>query len=812
MLNKHLKLLSFIAFGLFLFIPITCSAAIAVTVKTDPVKFVYGGSCNTHNLTSHEVSDPEGLVVQSNIVKLSTITRDTSSNKSNNYSLSTKLTNLSPYASSPYVNGIVGVNYPTFSYTGYNANANAGNSFYPIGLSTNSPAIFIQSNKGLLCNEPAGIGYSGIGYSAWKQTYYSHDFVFEPNFGWVLLCGHVTSKPVKFSLSMNSDEVPYGANANGYWIISADNPTTVSSKNISTYTTINNFWFDYKGTSEKPNTTLFSNGYSNVIYAYYVEPNYSLTTTASNTATGAKNVNVGSPVHFDLSSGVDNKYNIHNTFSYTNTVSEYIVQNGTTHSRNIGSNTKIVPTQANNPAKTIPNIWSGPYNISALGGTFTDDSGKVYSLKTGDQFCFKIVASPTITDSYRPSDSTSTSCVNVVVPMNGSANISCNNSDIYTDDSSSNFSLSYTVANNFDSTMIIPSVYSVSQSVSGGLTFINISQPGNITSGSSGSGVVNYNTLPIVPNKYTVTLTLTGPGFNTTATCTIHKVIRPYFKVYGGSIMTGSGFKKNDGSCLDSTSSNLVSYKGSSTDQAIFSSGYVYGMGSQNNSTGLNILTFANNLVGISNVLGGSFDGIQCVPDYFLQFKSAGVTVNPNVNFNTPSTVSSPKNYIFDNGDIYINSEIKLATTISNPSLLPVEYIVVKGHDVYINNSVTELDAIIIAQPTYDSNGKAIGGNIYTCSNPTDKTDFGPNSTGTCNNPLTIKGALIANKVFLRRATISANNSASNAITSSSGCEISFKGAEQICFSPLFWLSKPDGVVTSSTSNTDYVLQLPPTL
>ena len=815
MLNKHLKLLSFIAFGLFLFIPITCSAASAVTVKTDPVKFVYGGSCNTHNLTSHNVKEPEGLVVQSNIVKLSTITRDRSSNKSNNYSLSTKLTNLSPYASSPYVNGIVGVYFkivgvkkiPTFSYTGYNANgynANVSNSFYPIGLSTNSPAIFIQSNIGLLCNELAGPGYL-----AWNQTYYSHDFVFEPNFGWVLLCGSAANKPVKFSLSMNSDEVPYGANANGYWIISADSPSTVSSKNISTYTTINNFWFNYNGTSEKPKTTLFSNGYSNVIYAYYVEPNYSLTTTASNTATGAKNVNVGSPVHFDLSSGVDNKYNIHNTFSYTNTVSEYIVQNGTTHSRNIGSNTKIVPTQANNPAKTIPNIWSGPYNISALGGTFTDDSGKVYSLKTGDQFCFKIVASPTITDSYRPSDSTSTSCVNVVVPMNGSANISCNNSDIYTDDSSSNFSLSYTVANNFDSTMIIPSVYSVSQSVSGGLTFINISQPGNITSGSSGSGVVNYNTLPIVPNKYTVTLTLTGPGFNTTATCTIHKVIRPYFKVYGGSIMTGSNFMNSNGTCTNSTS-NIVAFntgtKGSSTDQAIFSSGYVYGMGSQqsSNSSGTSLLTFANTpntIFGNYGAIGGSFEGIQCMPDYYSQLKSlqgALVDTAPSPNINNFNQGVN----IYTGGDVKISGNITLKNTIPTTGL-PFMYIIAYGHDIYINNAVNEVDAVLIAEP-YNGNG----GHIYTCENNVQNNAF-----SLCkNNPLTIKGALLASQVHLLR-TGSNNSTASSSVNATGGCDASFNGAEQICMSPLYWLTNPFSEITNTTTTiTDYIQQLPPTL
>jgi hypothetical protein len=225
-------------------------------------------------------------------------------------------------------------------------------------------------------------------------------------------------------------------------------------------------------------------------------------------------------------------------------------------------------------------------------------------------------------------------------------------------------------------------------------------------------------------------------------------------------------------------------------------------MGSQNNTTGLNNLTFANNL-GLNGVLGGGFDGIQCMPDYYSQLKSLqGVSVDTASSTNI--NVFKKGVYIYNGGDVTILKNITFPTNTITSDGLPFMYIIVYGHNIYIKNSVTEVDAVLIAEP--DNNG--IGGHIYTCEDNVQANAF----TSCSNTPLTIKGALLASQVHLLR-TGSNNSTASSSVNATGGCETSFNGAEQICMSPLYWLTNPFSEITNTTTTTtDYIQQLPPTL
>jgi hypothetical protein len=265
----------------------------------------------------------------------------------------------------------------------------------------------------------------------------------------------------------------------------------------------------------------------------------------------------------------------------------------------------------------------------------------------------------------------------------------------------------------------------------------------------------------------------------------------------------------SNGTCTNSTS-NIVAFntgtKGSSTDQAIFSSGYVYGMGSQqsSNSSGTSLLTFANSpntIFGNYGAIGGSFEGIQCMPDYYSQLKSlqgALVDTAPSPNINNFNQGVN----IYTGGDVKISGNITLTNTITSAGL-PFMYIIAYGHDIYINNAVNEVDAVLISEPY-----KGTGGNIYTCE------DKNKSFSACTNKPLTIKGALLASQVNLLRKGYS-NYTASASVNATGGCETSFTftGAEQICMSPLYWLTNPFSASTNTTTTiTDYIQQLPPTL
>ena len=895
MKNKY-KIFSLLILSFTIFACMNASKASALLVLqgggggSGVSDFYYNGSCDNHNILSGSLNDPEGVVVESYGYKSgSAPARITNSNLDNNYWLFVNNSNIKTASGYRFSDGVVGVNMPFsatggVSWSGVNANIAF---FDPIGLATNAPSAFNNNGGSINCAQTYG-SYT------WNQNYYAHDFVFEPNFGWVLFCGYSEGQAVNFNFSIYNNSPPYGYNTGGYWVLTSDGPATFSSKGPTSYPS-NSYTFNYN-TINGSSGQKFQNGFSNIVNAYYVEPKYNLTTTASNNNPANKFVNTNTVVNFNLTSGVSNKTSIANTFNYTNTITEYAIQasGGTLPIPLSTSTSTISASSIDSSSSSTIYTTTVPINIKSS----YKYNGAYVNLVDGDSVCVQIKSTPSANAPYAASSSTSISCV-TISNSSGIATLSC--SDVYVD--GTNETITYTVNNQTSLPITIGSNgWSMSETITGGTFNQNspysswpfgvantINYPANISPNSIGTGSYSWHIgqLPYYAllGTYNVSLSLIGPnGFQSSANCIARVVVKPYFKVYGGSIMTGSGFADSSGSCTttNNLNSNIISFNsgtGSSTDQAVFASGYVYGYGSQNNTSGLNNLTFANNLnLNIPNLLGGAYsDGIKCMPDYYDTILNGVNSTTKNVNFSVTQTIdqfvahiapqmvywngfeyvsilslmSEQNNYLtktvsstgsyptqndYQNvfiadssyGDIHISANLIQPDNILPNGKVPYLYIISKGADIYIDNNVSEVDAVLISEP--DSGN---GGNIYTCNEKKSSAqDF---NVGGCNTPLTVKGALIASKVNLLRSSQTytgtilnnENGSSENAINSTSGCEnpSTFKGGEQVCFSPALWMINPytpiisgaSSVTSNNTTQTtssylDYLQNLPGTL
>jgi hypothetical protein len=287
---------------------------------------------------------------------------------------------------------------------------------------------------------------------------------------------------------------------------------------------------------------------------------------------------------------------------------------------------------------------------------------------------------------------------------------------------------------------------------------------------------------------------------------------RPYFKTFGGDVMTG-GWYENGATCStaapyqnpstppanDFTGGILAFAKtigasgkpdgGASSQYGVISIGKVdgdntvhgfYSAGAEvNNSTRVDYTTFANTNPGRAP-WGGLFEGSvsqsNCIPDYYGQKPSNVQTVPPNnslsdlisigndsyaitppVGTNYDLTASGPvtvdagkKINIYVDGSVYIGNNITYgASTADN---VPKFRIVAKG-SIYIGPGVTNLDGWYVAQP--QGNGGTVvdddDGVIWTChvNDQGKPTDIF--IVGSCGNKLTVNGAVTAKAFNLYR-------------------------------------------------------------
>lgn len=315
----------------------------------------------------------------------------------------------------------------------------------------------------------------------------------------------------------------------------------------------------------------------------------------------------------------------------------------------------------------------------------------------------------------------------------------------------------------------------------------------------------------------------TGPSSEGGYTCTEVAVNRPYFKAYGGDVVAGSNFKVND-TCTATAGAGITSwnrntraavgfygntqYGGAGTQLAAYATGLISGFASASNRTAnptpMVGLSFSN-----SSDPGGNWatQNIGCMADYFND-RSVNAVVTPvasptnlagaNGTFSgtgpftfTGGTIPGGgiRRYtLYVNGDLAITGNIQLANaTYNGIDEIPSVRLIATG-DIYIDPSVTEINAILVSQ----------GGTIYTCSrfdndfappardqitNPT----FAP-ANARCRNKLTIYGALLADSIRFFRSNGSMRSSRRDEASGSGNI------AEVIIYSPEVWLGMPSNI------------------
>ena len=259
--------------------------------------------------------------------------------------------------------------------------------------------------------------------------------------------------------------------------------------------------------------------------------------------------------------------------------------------------------------------------------------------------------------------------------------------------------------------------------------------------------------------------------------CTMNIIVeepirKPYFKVYNGDVIVGSGFTNSGGSCSfnngsdDITGANIRAYgsgtgnrfRGSSVEFGAHALGVIKnGFYSANKTSNQPLgLTFGNYIAGtgLVGLQEGGFDtsgaAERCIADYYKYFSDKYPSTDPaNANnyFAGGGNLSTKLASMPANRILLVDGNLNI--DVSLPSLAPPpggwtepddvrpNIIIVKG-DITIASGVNQIDGLIVAQPD-DAGNK---GEINTCV---------PLDAGCGTNQLTVNGAFIAKKVFLNR-------------------------------------------------------------
>ena len=270
----------------------------------------------------------------------------------------------------------------------------------------------------------------------------------------------------------------------------------------------------------------------------------------------------------------------------------------------------------------------------------------------------------------------------------------------------------------------------------------------------------------------------------------------PYLKIYGNDVAAGGEFDvagsaagcKQAGVTPPNPTAALWAfttkvgnnYGGASgqfgtvslgTNDQLFSAGARNGLAAPNPNIGLSFGNMVANLAQVPSLVndyGGHSGMHRCIPDYYsAKPASSAVTGNQSVvvaigpypvTGGLPLTVPDDhQTVVFVTGDAYIDSDIIFAsrnTGWSDPIHIPSFYLVVKGN-IYIKNTVTQLDGVYIAQPSAAPNS----GKIYTCSPGGGGLYDSNNLYNSCTSPLVVTGAFMANQIKYQRTNGTLNKS-----------------------------------------------------
>lgn len=305
-------------------------------------------------------------------------------------------------------------------------------------------------------------------------------------------------------------------------------------------------------------------------------------------------------------------------------------------------------------------------------------------------------------------------------------------------------------------------------------------------------------------------------------------VAKPYLRAYGGDVSAGNGVGTG---CTSNPNAAVVGWNRGNTGVAATNYG---GAGAQYAVMALNRiqwfsaalgntsgapeprgLSFAANTTSDTSTgfYGGLFGSLPCMRDYYADRPASTLAIPATVAAMTngiyggtgPITLGgggivNPNNRItvYVNGDVYITSSISYSGSW-DVSSVPMFRLIVRGN-IYIDNGVSQLDGLYIAQ----RNG-ASGGVIYTCTTAAAPLPPATPSfyTDCDDQKLTVNGALIAHQVQLgrTRGTVSLGQ---NTETGAAG-----NAAEVFNYSPVMWIPQPVG---EADAGYDAITTLPPVL
>ena len=287
-------------------------------------------------------------------------------------------------------------------------------------------------------------------------------------------------------------------------------------------------------------------------------------------------------------------------------------------------------------------------------------------------------------------------------------------------------------------------------------------------------------------------------------------VMKPYFSVNGGDIAAGSTVE-SAGSCGPSIAAIIKSYDSNSSSGgqfAAFAPGLITGFATAR-AAGLSPsgLAFANSGYPSGENYGGGYNPVPCIRDYWASPATSSIPpgqvgranppglgdgsyqLNPNT-INATTIDPGVQQIIYvpagANDDLVIRGNIVYAGrgAWANAAAIPGAMFVVPG-DIYIDRSVTQLDGIYVA-----------GGNIYTCTNGGSVLSHLNGATANvCDQPLTINGAFIANKINFERTRDPATGF-----------------AETFNYRPELWLAQWPSMGTSASDAYNAITSLPPVL
>lgn len=329
----------------------------------------------------------------------------------------------------------------------------------------------------------------------------------------------------------------------------------------------------------------------------------------------------------------------------------------------------------------------------------------------------------------------------------------------------------------------------------------------------------------------------------------------PYLKAYGGEVHAGGVFGSEGRTSCDprhETNSNnsdlggiytytrsMPAFSGSSSQLTISSLLQVNEMYSASHRSAAPSppkgLTFAN--TGTSNY-GGESNKALCATDYFNDTKyedgEDGVRVISGTSLPTSfaanqgvvqyhlegdQVIAPPPGLIvpvgtqiavYVDGNAYIRRDITYAAGAASWDDHPYFVVIARG-DIYIDNDITRLDGLYIAQD-YEESGASRGGTIYTCTRTETVGTFNESEVyGECQNQLAVNGGLMAKNIKFLRMRGTLNQSAPNELPDfNTGLAPTTQIAEIINYTPEMYLGRSPLRGGGNDSRYDYIRSLPP--